>query len=217
SNKKDYATATANLRKAIDAASADTIYNDAKQNAMYDLANTLSAQYDDTTEYAKIYAPVAANPARYGDQALLNAGVIATQAEKPDDAIKLFSAVVQRNPYQRDALKNLAASYIGAKQPEKVAAVVDKLVALDPNSASNWLLYAYGYSGLLKETKDPKLTKAYTDSLVKYNTKSEKITPNVEIQQFAVDSAAKSATLSGTIENRGAAAKSYTMTVEFLD
>lgn len=263
SNKKDYATAVEMLRKAIDAASADTIYNDAKQNALYDLANALSTQYDgasgadkvaigkqaiaawesyipvgtmdarvghaqalaaqialaikDTTEYSKIYASVSADPSKFGDQALLNAGVIATQADRPDDAIKLFGAVAQRNPYQRDALKNLAASYVGAKQPEKVAAVVDKLVALDPNGASNWLLYAYGYSGLLKATKDPKLTKAYTDSLVKYNTKSEKMTPNVEVQKFAVDSVAKSAVLSGTIENRGAAAKSYTMDVEFLD
>ncbi len=262
-NKKDYATATAMMRKAIEAASADTIYNDAKQNAMYDLANTISTEYDgasgadkatlgrqaldaweayipvgtqdvrvahaqstasqialalrDSSEIAKIYAPVAANPAKYGDQALLNAGVLATQANQVPDAIKLFSAVVERNPYQRDALKNLAASYIGNKQPEKVAPVVDKLVAIDPNNPSDWLLYAYGYSGLLKDTKDPKLTKAYTDSLVKYNTKSEKLTPDVEVREFSVNPNDKSASLGGTVENRGTAAKSYTIDVEFLD
>lgn len=263
SNKNDYPTAIAMMRKAIDAASADTIYADAKQNAMYDLANTLYTQYDaatgtekatigrqaivaweayiaagkqdariargelvasqialalkDTAEYTKIYAPVIANPANFGDHAVLNAGVLATQANRAADAVKLFSAVTDRNPYQRDALKNLAASYVGNKQPEKVAAVVDKLVALDPNNASNWLLYAYGYSGLLKDTKDKVLTKAYTDSLVKYNTKSEKLTPNLEVHEFTVDSASKSVTLSGTIENRGTTAKSYTIQVEFLD
>lgn len=262
-NKKDYATATEMLRKAIEVAGADTIYNDAKQNAMYDLASTLVTEYDaasgadkatlakqaidaweayipvgtqdariahaqstasqialamkDTTEYAKIYAPIAANPARYGDLAVLNAGVIATQAGNVPDAIKLFSTVVDRNPYQRDALKNLAASYIGNKQPEKVAPVVDKLVALDPNNPSNWLLYAYAYAGLLKDTKDPKLTKAYTDSLVKYNTKSEKLTPDVEVREFTVSPNDKTATLGGTVENRGTAAKAYTIDVEFLD
>jgi tetratricopeptide (TPR) repeat protein len=262
-NKKDYPTAVSMMRKAIEAASADTIYNDARQNAMYDLANTLFTQYDaasgaekatigkqaieaweayipvgtqdarvaraqsvaaqialalkDTAQYSRIYAPVLASPAKYGDQALLNAGVIATQAGRVQDAVTLFSAVVDRNPYQRDALKNLAASYIGSNQPAKVAPIVDKLLALDPNNASNWLLYAYGYSGLLKTTKDAKLTKAYTDSLVKYNTKSEKLTPNVEVREFSLDAVDKTATLAVTIENRGTTSKSYTMLVEFLD
>ena len=263
SNKNDYPTAIAMMRKALEAASADTVYEDARQSSMYDLANTLFSQYDaatgadkatigrqaieawetyiaqgkndariasgelvssqialalkDTAEYSKIYAPIIANPAKYGEQAVLNAGVLATQADRTSDAVTLFAAVATRNPYQRDALKNLAASYVGAKQPEKVAAVVDKLVSLDPNNASNWLLYAYGYSGLLKDTKDKVLTKAYTDSLIKYNAKSEKMTPNLEVKEFTVDSAAKTAVLSGTIENRGAAAKSYTIRVDFLD
>ena len=263
SNKKDYATAVAMMRTAIDVAAKDTIYNDARQNAMYDLGNALFTQYGaasavekgalgkqaieaweayiplgnqdarvaralagaaqiavalkDTAQYSRIYAPILANPAKFGDQTVLNAGVIATQADRVSDAVKLFSAVVDRNPYQRDALKNLAANYIGAKQSEKVAPVVDKLVALDPNNASNWLLYAYGYSGLLKNTKDPKLTKAYTDSLVKYNTKSEKLTPNVEVREFAVNADDKSVSLGGTIENRGTTSKSYVMQVEFLD
>ena len=263
STKKDYPTAVAMLRRAVETASADTIYNDARQNAMYDLGNELFTEYNtatgadkaalgkqaieawesyipvgtqdarvaraqaaaaqialalkDTAQYSRIYGPVLAHPANYGDQAVLNAGVIATQAAHITDAVTLFSAVVDRNPYQRDALKNLAASYIGTKQPEKVAPVVDKLVALDPNDASNWLLYAYAYAGLLKSTKDPKLTKAYTDSLVKYNTKSEKITPNVEIHEFSFNSEDKSVSLGGTIQNRGTTPKSYTMQVEFLD
>src|SRR5665213_1004173 len=41
SSKKDYPTAVAMMRKAIDAAASDTIYNDARQNAMYDLGNAL--------------------------------------------------------------------------------------------------------------------------------------------------------------------------------
>jgi len=262
-NKKDYATATSMLRKAIEAASADTLYNEAKQNAMYDLANTISTQYDnasgtdkstlgkqaieaweayiatgtqdarvghaesaasqiamalsDSSELARIYAPIAANTAKFGDQALLNAGVLATQAGQVPDAIKMFSAVLDRNPYQRDALKNLAASYVGNKQPDKVAPIVDRLVAVDPNNPSNWLLYAYGYAGLLKATKDPKLTKTYTDSLVFYNTKSEKLSPDVEVREFTVNPNDKTATLGGTVENRGTAAKSYTVDVEFLD
>ncbi len=263
-NKKDYATAESMLQKSIDAAGTDTLYADARQNAVYDLANTYTTEYDaasgaakpavgrkavqaweaviptagirdarvahavatsgeilqalkDTASLTRVYAPVLANPANFGEQTLLNAGVIATQAKHPADAAKLFAAVLQKNPNQRDALKNLAVSYVGTNEPQKVTPLIDKLVVIDPNGADNWLLYAYSYSGLLKGTKDPKLTKAYTDSLVKYNTKSEKISPNVSIKEFSYSGPDKTASLGGTVENRGTTAKSYTIQVEFLD
>lgn len=264
SNKKDYATAAANLQKAVEAASADTLYNDAKQNALYDLANTYTLQYDagtgaaktqagrqavtawenviaaggrdvrighaeatagqlllalkDTAGLTKVYAPILATPTKFGDQTLLNAGVLATQAKRPADAAALFAAVLQNNPNQRDALKNLAASYVGTNEPQKMLPVIDKLVALDPNNPDNWLLYAYAYSGMLKSTKgNAKLTKAYTDSLVKYNTKSEKLTPAVTVKEFSFGTDDKTATLAGTVENRGTTTKSYALQVEFLD
>lgn len=264
SNRKDYATAAAMLEKAVAAASADTIYNDAKQNALYDLANTYSSQYDaatgaakaqaaqqavtawenviasggrdariaravamagqllseqkDTAALAKVYAPVLAAPSSFGDQTLLNAGVVATQARRPGDAAKFFDAVLAHNPNQRDALKNLAASYVATNQPQKMFPLLDRLVALDPNNADNWLLYAYAYSGLLKDAKgNARLTKAYTDSLVKYNTKSEKLSPVVTVREFSFGGDDKTATLAGTIENRGTTAKSYALQVEFLD
>lgn len=263
-NKKDYTTAESMLQKAIDAAGTDTLYADARQNSLYDLANTYTVEYDaasgaakaaagrkavqaweavvpvagihdvrvahgiatagdilqalkDTASMPKLYAPVLANPSNYGEQTLLNAGVIATQAKHPADAAKLFAAVLEKNPNQRDALKNLAVSYVTSNEPQKVIPLVDKLVVVDPNNADNWLLYAYSYSGLLKGTKDARMTKAYTDSLVKYNTKSEKMTPNVTIKEFSYNGADKNATLGGTLENRGTTAKSYTIQVDFLD
>jgi Tfp pilus assembly protein PilF len=263
-NKKDYTTAASMLEKAVTAASADTIYNDAKQNAMFDLANTYTMEYQaatgaakaqaaqqavtawenvlaaggrdarvahalavagqilveqkDTTALPKVYAPVLAAPATFGDQTLLNAGVVATQAHHPQDAARFFDAVLAHNPYQRDALKNLAASYVATSEPQKMLPLLDRLVALDPNNADNWLLYAYAYSGMLKDAKgNAKLTKAYTDSLVKYNTKSEKLTPVITVQEFSFGGDDKTATLGGTVENRGTTTKSFSFQVEFLD
>lgn len=261
--KKDFARAASMLQKAIDAASADTMYAETRVNATYDLANTLSRQADDapaaakrplaqqavkvwqnfitagtkdaqiahavatsarllqdvgdTAAMAQVYAPILANPSHFGEQTLLNAGVIATRAQRPGDAVKLFAAVLDRNPYQRDALKNLAASYVATKESEKIPPIVSRLVALDPNNSDNWLLYAYAYSGLLKGTKDKKLTKTYTDSLVWYNNRAEKLTPRVEITQFTYGRPDNSVTLGGNIENRAATQKSATVSVEFLD
>jgi len=181
------------------------------------------------------YVTILANPSHYGESTLLNSGLIATQSKKPDDAIKLFSAVLDQNPYQRDALNNLAASYASTKQSDKMLPLVDRLVALDPNNADSWMLYAYAYSGLLKgDNKDPKLTKAYTDSLIKYNSKAEQLTPRLSLTAFTHSS--KETSLTGSIENyagkqqlsvsgkpiKGAprlssTTKTFNVTVEFLD
>jgi hypothetical protein len=92
--------------------------------------------------------------------------------------------------------------------------IIDKLVALDPSNPDNWMLYAFAYVGKLKTTKDAKLTKAYNDSLVLYNNKSEKMPVKVSFTEFSRNS--EGTTLAGTIENKGTAAKTYPLTVEFL-
>ncbi len=168
----------------------------------------------DSANLNKVYAPLIADPSKYSEGALLQAGVIASQIKRPADAAILFNAVVARNPYQRDALNNLAASYIQAGSPDKVRPIVDKLVALDPSNPDNWMLYAFNYVGMLKTTKDAKLTKQYNDSLVYYNTKSEKMTVKVGFTEFSRN--ADGTELAGNIENRGTAAKTYVLAVEFL-
>ena len=171
----------------------------------------------DTAEISQAYSLIIANPAKFGEQSLLNGGVIATRARKPDDAAKLFAAALDANPNQRDALNNLAASYVESKQPDpqKIISLADKLVSIDPNNPSNWQFYAYAYMSLLKGTKDQKLVKAYTDSLVKYNKKAEKMTTTVSLTEFSHDE--KATTLSGSIMNHGKTPQSYTMSVDFLD
>jgi len=168
----------------------------------------------DSLQLGKIYAPMIADPANYAEGTLLQAGVLASQFKRPDDAALLFNAVASRNPYQRDALNNLAASYIQAGENDKVNPIIDKLVALDPSNPDNWLLYAFNYVGMLKTTKNVKLTRMYNDSLVFYNTKSEKMPVKVSFTEFTRNS--EGTTLAGTIENRGTVAKTYPLVVEFL-
>ncbi|MEO5902466.1 MAG: hypothetical protein ABIQ55_00465 [Gemmatimonadaceae bacterium] len=169
----------------------------------------------DSAQFGKIYAPMISDPSRYAEATLLEAGVVASQNKRPDDAALLFNAVATRNPYQRDALNNLAASYIQAGENEKVNPVIDKLVALDPSNPDNWLLYAFNYVGMLKKApKTGALAKKYNDSLVYYNTKSEKMPVRVAFTEFTRNS--EGTVLAGEIENRGTAAKTYPLVVEFL-
>ncbi len=169
----------------------------------------------DSLSIGKIYAPVLASPAKYGENTLMQAGVMASQFKKPDDAGRIFTVVLERNPYQRDALNNLAASYIFLNQFDKVFPLVTRLTDLDPSNPENLMLNAYAYAGLLKATKAAKLNKQYTDSLVVYTTGAEKM--GVKVTFFEFSKGAEATQLSGTIENRAATAKTYPFTVDFLD
>lgn len=169
----------------------------------------------DSISIAKIYAPMIAEPARYGESTLMQAGVVASQFKRPDDAALLFSAVLARNPYQRDALNNLAASYIFLSEYDKVFPIVARLTAVDPSNPENWMLNAYSYAGLLKANKTAKLTKQYTDSLVYYSAKADKLPVKVSFTEFSRN--AEGTTLVGTIENRSTTAKTYSLAVDFLD
>jgi hypothetical protein len=145
----------------------------------------------------------------------MQTGVVASQYRHPEDAATLFGAVLARNPYQRDALNNIAASYIFTSQYDKVFPIVTRLTDLDPNNPDNWMLSAYSYAGLLKTTKTGKLNKQYTDSLVYYNGKADKMPVRVSFIEFT--RTGDGTTLAGSIENKSTAAKTYPFSVDFLD
>lgn len=169
----------------------------------------------DSAQINKLYAPLIADPDKYGEGALLQAGVIASQFKRPDDAAILFEAVVKKNPYSRDALNNIAASLLQAGENDKAVPYIDKLVELDPSNPDNYLLYAFSYVGKLKKKSDVKTTKMYNDSLVYWNNKSEKLPVKVSFTEFSRNS--EGTTLAGEIENRSTTPKTYTLAVDFLD
>jgi tetratricopeptide (TPR) repeat protein len=168
----------------------------------------------DSMQIGKIYADMIADPAKYGEGALLQAGVVASQFKRPDDAALLFEAVTKKNPYSRDALNNIAASLLQAGDNDKAGTYIDKLVALDPSNPDNYMLYAFQYAGKLKGKVDAKTQKIYNDSLVYWNTKSEKLPVKVSFNEFSRNS--EGTTLAGEIENRSTTPKTYTMTVDFI-
>lgn len=168
----------------------------------------------DSAKMGQIYAPMIAEPMKYGEGALLQAGVVASQNKRPDDAALLFEAVVKQNPYSRDALNNIAASLLQANENDRAGPYIEKLIAMDPSNPDNYMLYAFQYAGKLKKKSDAKTTKMYNDSLVYWNNKSEKLPVKVAFTEFSRNS--EGTTLAGTIENRGTTSKSYTLVVDFL-
>lgn len=169
----------------------------------------------DSATVPTLYGPMLANPAKYGEISLVHAGVVATRNGHQADAIKLFDAALTQNPYSRDAINNLAATYIQNNEFPKAFPLIDRLMALDPSNPDNPLLYAFAYQGLYKGTKDKKLQKIYTDSLVYFNAKSEDAPVKVVVTEFT--RRPDQTLLGGTIENRGTTSKTYNLNVELLD
>jgi tetratricopeptide (TPR) repeat protein len=194
----------------IAVASNDILLADAIDNVA-----SMYLEAGDSTSVPAIYAPILANPSKYGEISLVHAGVVATRNGHPVDAAKLFNAALSQNPYSRDAINNLAAMYIQTNEFPKAFPLIDKLVAMDPSNPDNPLLYAFAYQGLYKGTKDKKLQKIYTDSLVYWNGKSENAPVKLAVTEFT--RRATETTIGGTIENRGTTAKTYTVNVELLD
>ncbi len=183
-----------------------------------DAVDNMSRMYvdaGDSASVAAVYAPMLANPSKYGELSLVHAGVVATRNGHHADAIKLFDAALTQNPYSRDAINNLAATYIQNNEYSKAFPLINKLVTLDPSNPDNPLLYAFAYQGMYKGTKDKKLQKIYTDSLVYFNTKSENALVKLAVNEFT--RRPTETLLNGTIENRDKTSKTYSLTVEFLD
>jgi tetratricopeptide (TPR) repeat protein len=169
----------------------------------------------DSVSIPNVYAPMVANPTKYGELTLVHAGVVATRSGHAADAVKIFDAALAQNPYSRDAINNLAATYIQNNEFPKAFPLIDKLVTLDPSNPDNPLLYAFAYQGLYKGTKDKKLQKIYTDSLVYWNNKSETAPVKLTVTEFT--RRPTETMIGGSIENRGTTAKTYNLSIDVLD
>jgi tetratricopeptide (TPR) repeat protein len=172
----------------------------------------------DTAAFRTSYKDQIENPDKYDYRDILASAVAAARSQQWQDAAGLFENVAKLNPYNRDALYNLAVTYHELGQFEKMLPYLHRLVAVDPGNADNWLLIARAYNGLGKaaqQAKNAALHRAYNDSTVKYYQRSEQLPVNIVFTEFTTGEA--KSTLAGTIENKTDAAKSYNLRFELLD
>ena len=185
-------------------------------NLLLSWADALTAAKD-TALIPTVYTPLLTQ-ASATDIALATAGVIATRANKSDDALKLFQAATVKNPFNRDAQRNVAAAHYAKDQYTLMFEPTRKLVDLDPNNFDGWMLFAYAAQGLAKAAqtaKKPIEVRAWTDSLVKYQTYAEALPVKVDVTSF--DRRKDMATLILSLEQVAAKDGQYSVTVEFLD
>jgi tetratricopeptide (TPR) repeat protein len=170
----------------------------------------------DAQSVSKLWDDMAANPAKYSDGQLYDAGTQAFTSNQPAAASKLMDAAQTVNPWLRQGLYNAANVYWKAGQFDKMLSTAKRLTSIDPNNPDEYQLLALAYQGLAKAAKDPKVAKAYNDSLNAAFAASEKVPVRVSFDAFTGAGGSKR-TVTGAVENLGTASKTVTLKVDFLD
>ena len=85
-------------------------------------------------------------------QDILNVGVAAFNAQQYAEAAKAFEVASSRNPYSRDALYNLANSYLAMKNDSLLVETARKLVKLEPMNEDVYRLLGQGQKGLGRDS-----------------------------------------------------------------
>jgi tetratricopeptide (TPR) repeat protein len=147
-----------------------------------------------------------------GSTDLMNVGVNLYNDKKYKEAADAFGKVVAAEPYNRDALFNLANTYLALKDAANLLATAQKLSAIEPLNENSLKLVGEGYKQANK-----------VDDAVKTAEQVLALPVDVKVRDFA--SAAGGANLTATATGRQAQTAAgkpippapITVTVEFLD
>ena len=93
----------------------------------------------------RVFGAMAANPGKYTDVQLFEAGVNAARSEKAKEAAALFEAGLTKNPYSRDALFNVSLTYQKLERYRDAEATIRRLVDVDPENPDVYQIFALNY------------------------------------------------------------------------
>jgi hypothetical protein len=189
---------------------------------------TAQLKSGDITAARRLFDEMLANPDKYTDLNLLEAGVGAARASQNAMAAQLFEAGLKKNPYSRDGLFNLATVYTDTtlKKIGEMPAILKRLNEVDPENPDNAQLGALYWQARAralrapaegKDLPDPAAVafKVANDSLLYYYDRFQNAKTKVTFNLFSHDEGRH--VLAGSIENRGDEEKNYTLKFEFLD
>jgi tetratricopeptide (TPR) repeat protein len=185
-------------------------------NAQQGLARVLGA-LGDTAAIQKIYTDMLASRANFSDLQFFEAGSGAVRAGQKKIGVQLMEAGLEKNPYFRDGLYNLAAVYFDDDDADKLAPVARRLVEIDPQNPDNWRLYAGQFqirNAAAQKAKKP-APPGLQDSLLAYIKKFSDMKVQVAISTF--NHVGAKHTLTGSVINQSDKAVNGTLEVEFLD
>ena len=154
--------------------------------------------------------------ARYNDVTNAQAGVMYTCVGKSNDAVTMFDAASKQNPYSRDYLYNLAAMLYEAKRSAEMMPVLKRLIAIDPSNPENVMLFAYAFKGLSDAEGNAAAKRVLIDSVNYYGKVADDMSQVHKVVYTEFDRLKDRTVLAGQVENKGKAARTFTIEFEFI-
>jgi tetratricopeptide (TPR) repeat protein len=170
-----------------------------------------------------------ANPSAYADLALLIGGEVARMTGRGDDAITLYGGTLKKNPNARDANYFLAYLLIDGGRHEEALPMLEKLLQIDPANGDNYILKSIVVRNRgtvanerLRAERNAQARTAIQREIAAHNREADQLGVQeaglgLKLQVIGFERREAGAKMNGTIENRGQAAKAYTVEVSFLN
>jgi len=155
------------------------------------------------------------DPTPYQDLALLIGAETSRMLNRTSDAMTLYRSALEKNPNIRDANYFLSFLSIEAKQPQDALPLIEKLLTLDPSNPDNLMMKALALRPIAEAERDPAKRRALIRDVDAVTQQEAAMPQQLRVTRF--ERRPEGALFSGEIENRGRAAKAYTIEVEFLD
>jgi tetratricopeptide (TPR) repeat protein len=109
------------------------------------------AEEAEKIESAMLASSIADGTATMSD--LLNRGITLFNEQKYDEAAKFFGMVLEKEPFNHDALFNLANVHFAKKDGAKLVEAAERLIAMEPLNSTNVKLLGEGYRTIGNQDK----------------------------------------------------------------
>ena len=176
--------------------------------ANVDAATTLAAIYAQAGRMAEatgVFDGLFSHAAELSPRELRALGQRLMQAKMLGPGTQAYLLLLQRNPYQRDALAELTSAYLDAKDTASALAMAQRLQGLDPLNKAALRLVGQAWE-----------LQGQSDSARAYSSRADAIPVDITIASMVGDSAG--VTLTGVASNLGStASKPLRIMLEFLD
>jgi Flp pilus assembly protein TadD len=173
-----------------------------------DAATTLAAIYSQAGrlgEATAVFDGLFTHAADLSARELRDLGRRLVQARMLGPGTRAYELLLQRNPYQRDALAELTGAYLDAKDTAHALTVARRLQVLDPLNKTTLRLVSQAWE-----------LKGQSDSARAYGSRADTMPVDITVASMVGDSGG--VTVTGVATNLGStASRPFRITLEFLD
>jgi tetratricopeptide (TPR) repeat protein len=173
--------------------------------------------------------PLLTNPEPYADLALLIGAEVSRMNGNMGNAMALYAETIKKNPNARDANYFLAYLLLDSNRGEEAMPMLETLLRIDPSNGDNYLLKSIAVrnrAGAVTARREAERDATRRQALLREiraitaeadSLGAQESSMAHKVQVIGFERRTEGAKLNGTIENRGRAAKAYTVAMSFLN